>query len=146
MKFKNVLVIENLNEVKNPDCETLYLVKDGENYWNYIYNNGWMELGKSQEKTLKDAVSELKENKQELLNYLENIKDFSGRITIKASEAESVQFFGNYISSKDFEFIKKYKGRKVLNTDYYQMTSYPPIDCVEIILEGDYEFLSTNNS
>lgn len=136
MKFKNVLVIENLNEVKNPDCETLYLVKDRENYWNYIYNNGWMELGKCQEKTLKDAVSELKENKQDLLNYLENIKDFSGRITIRASEAESVQFFGTHISDADFEFIKKYKNRKVLNIESYQLTSYPPIDCVEIILEG----------
>lgn len=137
MKFKNVLVIENLNEVKNPDCETLYLVKDRENYWNYIYNNSWMELGKSQEKTLKDAVSELKENKQELLNYLESIKDFSGRITIRASEAESIQFFGTHISDTDFEFIKKYKNRKVLNIESYQLTSYPPIDCVEIILEGE---------
>lgn len=136
MKFKKFLVIENFNKVEKPNTETLYLVKDGENYRNYIYNNGWVEIGESKERTLKDAVSKLKENKQELLNYLENIKDFSGRITIRASCTESVQFFGTHISGADFEFIKKYKNRKVLNIESYQLTSYPPIDCVEIILEG----------
>lgn len=135
MKFKNFLVIESLNEVKTPDSGTLYLVKDGENYRNYIYNNGWVEIGKSKERTLEDTVSELKNSNKNLLNYLESLKDFSGRITI--SGTESIQFNSNCISDTDFEFIKKYKDRIVLNIEYSVLTSYPPINCVEIILKKE---------
>lgn len=115
---------------KNHEDGIIYLIKDGNAFRQFIYAGKWIECCELLKQTLKDVLNQVN-NKNTLLNTLEKLKDFKGKIEIQ-SDHESIEFFTDDCNSEVLEFIEKHKNDEIKNVENLMLTCNPPINVLLI--------------